>query len=70
MSDLIWLDIDEHNSVGVKIGTPWCDDEIRSPIECYGFHVFAWMPRRCRNGKVRWLCFVERHGDGTYTKSR
>jgi hypothetical protein len=43
------------------------DDEHRSIGEPFGFFEFAWWPRRCRNGKVRWLRSVEHHSDGTYT---
>jgi len=70
MNETIWLEIDENNSVGVPAGTPWCNDEYLSPVEPYGFHEFAWKPRRCRNGKIRWLCWVERHSNGTFTKGR
>jgi hypothetical protein len=43
------------------------DDECRSIGEPFGFYTFAWLPVKCRNGKRRWLCDVERHRDGTYT---
>lgn len=43
------------------------DAEGRSIGEPVGFYVFAWLPVRCRNGKVRWLTWVERHDGGTYT---
>jgi hypothetical protein len=43
------------------------DAEGRFPWEPMGFTTFAFKPKRCRNGKLRWLCFVERHGDGSYT---
>lgn len=70
MSEQVWLSIDENTSIGVPVGTPWWDEEGKSVVEPCGFYVFAWLPRRCRNGKVRWLCWLERHRDGTYTKSR
>ena len=43
------------------------DDECRFGGEPYGFYQIAWLPKRCRNGRWRWLCWVERHSDGTYT---
>lgn len=43
------------------------DVECRHLAEPFGFYTFAWLPRRCRNGRKRWLCWVERHPDGTYT---
>lgn len=43
------------------------DAELRSIGEPFGFYTFAWLPKTCRNGKRRWLCWVERHDDGTYT---
>lgn len=43
------------------------DDECRSLGEPFGWFTFAWLPRRCRNGKRRWLVSLERHSDGTYT---
>lgn len=43
------------------------DAEGRWPIEPLGFYRFAWTPKRCRNGKIRWFCWVEHHGDGTYS---
>ena len=43
------------------------DDECRHIGEPIGFYRFAWWPKRCRNGNVRWLVSVEDHGDGTFT---
>lgn len=43
------------------------DDECRHIGEPLGFYVFAWKPRRCRNGRLRWLKWVERHADGSFT---
>jgi hypothetical protein len=43
------------------------DDECRHIAESLGFYVFAWLPVRARNGKMRWLRWVERHEDGTVT---
>ena len=43
------------------------DDECRSLGEPLGWYGFAWRPRRCRNGKLRWLVSTERHSDGTYS---
>src|SRR5262249_22786014 len=46
---------------------PDWDWEFRHVSEPLGFYMFAWWPRRCRNGKLRWLTSVERHDDGTFT---
>ncbi len=35
--------------------------------EYFGYYIFAWLPKKCRNGKWRWLCWLEKHDDGTYT---
>lgn len=43
------------------------DEEMRHGAEPLGFYEFAWLPRRCRNGKLRWLTSVEHHSDGTYS---
>lgn len=43
------------------------DREMRHGAEPLGLYVFAFLPKRCRNGKTRWLTWVERHKDGTYT---
>lgn len=43
------------------------DSECRHVGEPMGFFRFAWWPVRCRNGKRRWLEWVECHCDGTYT---
>lgn len=43
------------------------DTECRHLDEPLGFYRFAWWPRRCRNGRWRWLCWVEHHLDGTYS---
>jgi hypothetical protein len=50
-------------------GQPVCDewDEEFRNFEPLGLYVFAWLPRRCRNRKIRWLTWLERHSDGTYT---
>lgn len=55
------------NSAGLRPDQPTYDSEGRHAAESIGFYEFAWRPRRCRNGKWRWLCWVESHGDGTYT---
>jgi hypothetical protein len=54
-------------STGVKDGGSIIDSEGRLSYEPLGVYIFAWRPRRCRNGKTRWLCWVERHSDGTFT---
>ena len=43
------------------------DSECRHAAEPLGFYTFAWKPRRCRNRRLRWLTWVERHDDGTFT---
>lgn len=43
------------------------DRELRHAAEPFGFYQFAWLPVQCRNGYWRWLCWVERHSDGTYS---
>ena len=46
---------------------PDWDLEGRHTSELFGFFSFVWWPVRCRNKKLRWLCWVERHQDGTYS---
>lgn len=43
------------------------DGECRGLAEPFGWVMFAWLPKRCRNGRWRWLRSVERHSDGSYT---
>lgn len=43
------------------------DTEMRHIVEPLGYYIFAWLPKVCRNGRTRWLTWVERHDDGTYT---
>lgn len=51
---------------------PDWDAEARHVSEPMGFFTFAWWPVRCRNGKLRWLKWVERHtatnGEITFTR--
>jgi hypothetical protein len=54
--------------VGVTENSTIVDSEGKFAWEPEGFFMFAVLPRRCRNGKTRWLCTLERHSDGTYTK--
>lgn len=54
--------------VGVPEGTAIMDSEGKFAWEPEGFFVFAIVPRRCRNGRLRWWCTLERHTDGTYTR--
>ena len=68
--DHIWVHVDDGMSVAVKVGTPHVDDEERTPWEPYGWHTFAWLPTKCRNGKWRWFRWLERHGKGDYTLGR
>lgn len=37
-------------------------------LEPLGKPHYAWLPRRCRNGAIRWLVWLEHHKDGTYTQ--
>ncbi len=46
---------------------PDYDPEGRHIAEPLGFYTFTWWPKICRNGKRRWMTWVERHRDGTYT---
>lgn len=49
---------------------PICADwdvEFRYIGEPFGFFLFAWLPVKCRNRRVRWLTWVEKHRDGTCT---
>jgi hypothetical protein len=39
------------------------DSEQRWLGDSLGYYVFAWRPRKCRNGKWRWLTWLERHTD-------
>lgn len=77
MVSKVWVR-DPTGTIGVGInprewtreGGHFFDAERREPWEPYGFIALAWLPTRCRNGRVRWLTFLERHDDGTYTRSR
>ena len=62
---------DEHGKAvyGQFIACLNFDSECRSFVEPFGWIAFAWLPRRCRNGRWRWLRFTEKHFDGTYTLS-
>lgn len=69
-NDIIWVPAGPGMSIGVSPDAPLYDSENRFVGEPIGFHVFAWKPTRCRNGYWRWLCWLERHGDGTFTLGR
>ena len=43
------------------------DSEHRSIGEPLGYYRFAWWPVVCRNGRRRWLTWIEDHGNGAYT---
>jgi hypothetical protein len=43
------------------------DSELRHVSEAFGLYVFAWLPKRCRNGRLRWLTWLEQHRNGTFT---
>ena len=70
MPEVIWIKVDDTLTVGLPVGTAFLDTELRAPWEYHGYPEFAWFPRKCRNGQVRWFCWLERHGDGTYTNCR
>lgn len=52
---------------GDYVACPDWDSEFRHTSEPIGFYTFAWWPTRCRNGRLRWLVSVERHGPRDYT---
>ena len=39
------------------------DDECRHIGAGFGWYTFAWLPTKCRNGKWRWLTWLEKHAD-------
>lgn len=59
--------LEEARQAGIWASPLQIDDEDRLNVEPFGYYTFAWLPKRCRNGKIRWLTWVERHDDGTYT---
>lgn len=54
------------NEMQKSEGKDWYDNAERHPFY-FGYFIFAWLPKRCRNGKVRWLAWLEKHSDGSYT---
>lgn len=36
--------------------------------EPLGYSFFSFTPKRCRNGRVRWFTWLQKHQNGTYTK--
>jgi hypothetical protein len=68
--DVIWVDMGEQRALGIPAARCAWDSERTAAWESFGPHRFAWLPRRCRNGKVRWLTTLERHRDGSYTLGR
>lgn len=62
----VWID---RGGMGAFVpdGQPIIDTEGRLACDSLGFYFFAFWPRRCRNGKIRWLCWLEKHDDGTFT---
>ena len=70
MAELIWVGMGEGKYLGVSPSRRTRDSEGIAVWEGFGAHRFAWTPKRCRNGKVRWLKTLERHFDGTYTLGR
>lgn len=69
-----WIDVGDGLSFGVPVnedGTvDLMDSEGRFVWEPEGYSFFAFIPKKCRNGKIRWLCWLERHQNNTFTKSR
>lgn len=55
------------DGIGVPMENLGPDSEGRLGYEPLGYYTFAWFPKRCRSGRIRWLCWVEHHSDGTYT---
>ena len=64
----IWISCGDGVAVGVEEGGPLIDSEGVGVWEPLGYSFFTLRPRRCRNGKVRWLVWVQQHSDGTFTK--
>jgi hypothetical protein len=69
-ADVIWIGMGERRFLGIPAGSRRRDSEGTGAWEDFGAHRFAWIPRRCRNGRVSWLKTLERHRDGTYTLGR
>lgn len=69
MTDIRWVSHPSNPgiSAGITVAMAPYDNEGRHICEPFGFYEFAWRPRKCRNGKWRWLCWVESHDDGTFT---
>jgi len=65
---MIWINIEGGVEVAVKEGEPMIDSEGVGVWEPLGFSFFSFLPRKCRNGRVRWCTWLQRHGDGTFTK--
>ena len=70
MSELIWVGLGDRKALGVPASSRVRDSEGTAVWEDFGKHRFAWTPKRCRNGKLRWLKTLERHRDGSYTLGR
>jgi hypothetical protein len=66
----VWLNDTKQSgmSVGVPDGVSIMDSEGKFAWESEGYFGFHIWPRRCRNGRWRWMCTLERHADGTYTR--
>lgn len=52
-----------NKEVRMKASNP----EFRMPDEPFGYYVFAFLPKKTRSGKWRWLCWLEQHSPGDYT---
>ena len=70
MSDVIWVGLGDRKFIGIPTSTRRRDSEGMAVWEAFGQHRFAWVPKKCRNGKVRWLKTLEQHHDGSYTLGR
>jgi hypothetical protein len=55
------------NTRGEYVACKNFDSECRHLAEGMGFYRVAWWPVKCRNGKWRWLSWIEDHGDGSYS---
>lgn len=68
--DVMWVDVGGCTAIGLPPTARRIDSEGTAVWESYGPHRFAWLPKRCRNGRVRWLTTLEQHHDGSYTLGR
>jgi hypothetical protein len=69
-TSVVWVGMGNCSYLGIPATSRRRDSEGTVPWEEFGAHRFAWLPRRCRNGRLRWLRTLERHRDGSYTLGR